>query len=530
MTASKVVSAEAAVDLIADGDTVGILGCIGWVTPDAVLKALSERFEKTRAPRDLTAFCPVGTGDMREILGIDHIAKEGLLKRAICGSWLNARSPITGERPELFRMLRGNLLECYAWPMGAMMHWLREVARHSPGYLTSVGIGTYADPRLDGTRLNDCTPEGLVRVVEFEGEEQLFYPTWPVNVAIIRATSADEMGNLSFENEPLISSAIALALAAKASGGIVIAQVKHLCEPGRRRTQDCRFPGAYVDRVVVADTQTMGTYMVHDQRFLGGIPFDKASLATMPEGLDKVLQRRAMAEVEKHVVTIFGYGLATCIPLVMAEEGLLNEHSLHEYLFTTEHGPYGGVVMPGAYFSPNIYADALFDGPTQFDAIDGGLCKTAFLSFGQFDAQGNINVSRLGDTIVGAGGFIDIAHNAEKLVLVGTFTAGGLEADVEDGMLSIRQEGRARKFVERAEHITYPALQGVRQRGQQVKIITERATFELRENGLLLTEIAAGVDLQKDILDQMAYPPAAIADPLPRSTLPSTRAATEAQS
>jgi propionate CoA-transferase len=511
---SKIVSARDAVAGIKTGQTVACLGCLGWITPDSLLTALAERFTETAQPRDLSFVFPIGTGDTRAIRGMDRVAIEGLMKRVIGGTFVNAVDPATGKRPEINRLIREDRIAAYAWPMGAIMHWLREVGRGGTGYLTTVGLGTYADPRVDGARLTPSAPNDLTKVIQIENREHLFYPTWPVDVGFIRATSADEDGNLSFEEEPLISAAIAIAVAVKASGGKVIAQVKRIVPRRQRRTQDVRVPGALVDYVVVSKEQIMGTNLVHEESFLGGVPFATDTLPTLAEGLDKVICRRVAQEVRTGTPTIFGFGISTSVPLVMSEMGYFRDGRIDDYIFTTEHGPFGGMVMNGAHFSPNRYADGLLDGPTQFDLIDGGGVKVALLSFGQFDSAGNINVSRLGDHIVGAGGFIDIAERTPEIVFSGSFTAGGLDIGYGSSGVRILREGRTKKFVEKVDHLTFSAKRAVNERGQSIRFVTERAGFTLAPEGLILTEIAPGIDVRRDILDQMAFAPARIADSL----------------
>lgn len=513
---NKETSAAAAVADIPDGATVASVGVIGWVTPDAVLEALGRRFSETGAPRDLSFYFPCGTGDAMGIKGMDHVAREGLMKRIVSGSYINPVDPSTGRRPELMRLIRENKIEAWSWPIGASMHWLREVARKSPGYITRIGIGTYADPRHGGGRFTARATEDLIRVIELDGEELLYYPTWPIDVAIIRASSADAKGNLSWEDEPLISASIALALAAKASGGRVIAQVRRMVHEDARPATHVRLPGVYVDQVVVDPQMMMTTDVAYEPAYFSGRRLALSELAAPPFSVDRIIANRVAAEVRPGELSIYGFGAATDVPLVMAATGRFDGGRLEEYPSTTEHGAYGGIVMPGWQFSANINPDALLDGVTQFDAIDGGLCQFAALSFAEFDSAGRVNVSRFGSACPGAGGFIDIAYNARRIVLAGTFTTGGLVTSVSDGRLVIEAEGRVRKFVNTVQSITYPVAQGVADRGQEALIVTERAVFRICHDGLELIEVAPGVELRRDILDQMEFAPVRIADPLPR--------------
>jgi propionate CoA-transferase len=512
---SKILSADEAVASIPSGATVASVGVIGWITPDRVLKALGDRYRNTAAPRDLTFYFPCGTGDAQDIKGMDHVAQEGLMKRIVSGSYINPVDPRTGKRPELMRLIRENRIEAYSWPIGASMQWLREVARRSPGYLTRVGVGTYIDPDLGGGRFTERATEPLVRKVDFEGESLLYYPTWPLDVAIVRASSADEQGNLSFEDEALVSSNLGLVLATKASGGRVIAQVRRIVSGETRPATEVRIPGMFVDAIVVDPEMMMTSQTPFDPAYFSG---QRRPLSTLPRPVmspDKVIAARAAREVKPRELSIFGFGAAADIPLVMAEQGRFDDGRLAEYWFTTEHGSYGGVVMSGWQFSANMNPDAILDGLYQFDVIDGGLCRFAALAFAQFDSMGVVNVSRFGSANPGAGGFTDIAHNAKRLVFTGTFTTNGLDAAVGDGCLNIRKDGAVSKFVKEAESVTYRVFDGIRDRGQTALIVTERCVFEANSEGLALLEIAPGVDVRRHVLERMDYAPSRIAEPLP---------------
>jgi propionate CoA-transferase len=509
---NKFCSAETAVAAIKSGQTVASVGVIGWITPDLILKSLAARYLGEGAPRDLTFYFPCGTGDGVGIRGMDHVAIEGLMKRIVSGSYINPMNPATGKRPELMRLIRENAIEAYSWPIGASMHWLREVARRSPGYMTEIGLGCYIDPDQTGGRLTARAIDSLVEKIQFRGKPYLFYPTWNIDVAIIRAGEADDAGNLSFESEALMSSSLALALAAKAGGGLVIAQVSQRVERGTRRAQSVKIPGTLVDHVVLDPQQMMTTEVGHDAAYLGGQPYDPSKIPGVPFGADKIIARRTAQEIRPGVVSIFGFGAASDTPLVMAEQGVFDNGRIGDYDFTTEHGPFGGLVMSNWQFSANRHPEALLDGLSQFDFIDGGNCEFAALAFAQFDSGGNVNVSKFGSFNPGAGGFIDIAHNARQLVFTGTFTTAGLQIETSENGLNIAKEGKVRKFVKNAEQITYPVRHGVITRGQRATIITERAVFEVTAEGLVLTEVAKGIDVRRDILDQMEFAPARIVD------------------
>ena len=504
--ASKVCSLEEAVSSIRDGATVASTGVIGWLTPDALLKGLADQYRAGRGPSDLTFFFPVGTGDAMEIRGMDHVAIPGLMRRIVCGNYINPVDPKTGQRPSLMRLIKENQIEAYAWPIGATMHWLREVARRGPGYLTRVGLGTFIDPRQDGGRLNDRTKEDLVLLREFEGREYLYYPTWSLDVAFIRATSADESGNLSFEDEPLQSAALAIALAVKACGGTVIAQVKRIVERNVRPAAQVLVPGVLVDRVVVEPEALMTTDVKFDSRYLGG-KFTAEDFAPVAPGIEKVIARRAAKELREGEVSIFGFGASSDIPMILVEDGAFSNGGIHRYSHTTEHGAFGGVVTSGWQFSANLFPEAVIDGASQFDFINGGGCAFAALAFAQLDAHGDVNVSKFGSYNPGSGGFTDIAANARRLVFTGTFTTGGLVAELTGHGLRIEREGKARKFVNKVEQTTYQAGRGVREDRQSALVVTERAVFSVEAEGLILREIAPGVDLQEHVLNLMEFSP-----------------------
>lgn len=502
---SKIVDISEALSVIRKGDTIGSVGVIGWLVPDRLLEGIADNFTNGRGPGDLSFYFPVGVGDALDIRGMDHIAIPGLLKRVISGNYINPVNPKTGRRAEMMRMVIDNEIEAYAWPIGATMHWLREVGRRGPGYLTEVGLGSYIDPRQEGGKMNARTTEDLVQLRNFDGKDYLYYPTFPLNVAFIRASFADELGNLSLSEEPLHSCALALALAVKACGGKVIAQVSATVPVGSTPAAQMHIPGNLVDYVVVAKGQ-MTTDVEYDDRYLAGTFDPQAFSATYPQGIERVIARRAARELREDEVSIFGFGAATNIPLIFAQEGKFNNGGIHRHRHTTEHGVFGGIVMSGWQFSANLYPEALIDGPSQFDFIDGGGCKFAALSFAQFDAVGNINVSKFAGFSPGAGGFIDIATNTDRLVFVGTFTTGGLDVEVADGAIDVRREGTVRKFVKQVDQVTYPLMRGVTERGQKATVITERAVFQVKGGRLVLTEIAPGADLRRHIIDQIEFP------------------------
>lgn len=485
-------SPDQAVSRIPPGATVMVGSCGGGIMePSAVLAALERRFVATRSPRDLTLYLVSGMGD-RNGGGADRFAHAGLVRRVYGSHW--------GWSPKLADMVVGGEIEAYVLPQGVMSQLLREVAAHRPGMITQVGIGTFVDPRLEGARGNSATPEGYVQVIALGGREWLFYPEIPIDVAIIRATTADEHGNLTMEHEGMTLEALAAAQAARNSNGQVIAQVKRLAAANSLDPRSVRVPGILVDAVVVVPDQAQSMHGFYDPALSGEIRLPASSVPAMTMGPRKIVARRAALELRKDAIVNLGYGIADGVAAVAAEEGILDGVT-----FTVEQGMVGGLPATGDRFGLAVNHDAILDQPYQFDFYDGGGLDMTFLSFAEVDASGNVNVSRFGGRLVGCGGFVNMAQSARKVVFCGTFTSGGLDVAVIDEALRIRGEGRHRKLVERVEQVTF-AADRARSSGHEVLYVTERAVFELDERGLVLTEIAPGIDLEQHIMKQAGLP------------------------
>ena len=493
----KILTAREVVDTcIPNGATVTFSGFAGGLMhPEEIMVALEEAALEGRGPRDLTVVYASGQGDS-DSRGLNHLGVEGMCKKVIGGHW--------GLAPKLGKLAAENKLAGYNLPQGTIAQLFREIAAKRPGVLTNVGLGTFVDPRLEGGKLNDAAREAgdVVKVVEFEGEEKLFYPAFPIDVAVIRASFADTHGNCSFQREGVYAEALAQAQAARNSGGTVIVQVEKIVEHGSLDTRLVRIPGIYVDVLVVArpenHMQTFGTQ--YDPAFSGEVRVPLDSLAPLPMGERKIVARRAAMELVPHAVTNLGIGMPEGVAAVAAEEGLPG------LILTNEVGGIGGVPAGGKDFGAATNVDCVLEQPAQFDFYDGGGLDVAFLGLAQMDAAGNINVSKFGPKIAGCGGFINITQNAKKVVYCGTFTAGGLKVAVEDGRLMIQQEGRVRKLLPQVEQVTFSGEYAAKH-GQHVLYVTERAVFTLTPEGVELTEIAPGVDLQKDVLDQMDFKP-----------------------
>jgi propionate CoA-transferase len=494
---SKVMTAEEAVKLIRDGDTIATGGFIGSGFAEEIAAQIEASFLASGKPRDLTLIYAAGQGDAKT-KGLNHLGYEGLVKRVIGGH--------IGLAPKLQELIRDNKCYAYNFPQGVVCHLYRDIAAGKPGTITHVGLGTFIDPREEGGKLNDMTRKDggdLIEVVNLRGKDYLMYKTMPINVAIIRGTTGDEDGNITIEKEALILEILNIAMAVKNSGGVVLAQVERLAERRTLNSRLVRVPGILVDAVVLAKPenhwQTFGE--PYSAAYSGEIRVPVKSIPMMDMSERKLIARRAAFEIRPRSVVNLGIGMPEGVSLVANEEGLIECLTL-----TTEPGAVGGVPNGGLNFGTTINADTLLSQPEQFDFYDGGGLHLACLGAAEIDAEGNVNVSKFGPRFVGPGGFINISQNAKKVVFVGTFTAGGLKIEVADGKVKILQEGKEKKFVAKVQQKTYSGQYGIRTK-QPVLYITERCVFKLCDEGVELAEVAPGIDLEKDILALMDFKP-----------------------
>ncbi len=492
---SKLISARAAINLVKSGDTLAIHGAGGGnVEPDLLIRTLAERFEETGEPRDLTVFHVSGLGDWKTT-GLNLLIGEGLVRRNIGGHY--------GMSPKYAQLILDNQIEAYCWPQGVMSQWLREVAAGRPGLITHIGLHTFIDPRVEGGKLNPRTTEDLIDVVTLAGREWLFYRAFPIHVCFIRGTTADEKGNLTLEQEPAFLEVLPMAMATRNSGGIVIAQVKRLAQSGTLSAKMVKVPHTMVDHIVVHPGQWQSVENEYDPALSGEVKVPISSLPPMDLDERKVIARRAALEIVAlpRAVLNMGVGIPDGIARVAAEEGIQDRMTA-----TIEQGITGGIPAPGVIFGMSANPEAILDQPSQFDFYDGGGLDLTFLGLAEADEEGNVNVSKFHGRMPGVGGFVNISQGAKAVVFCGTFTAGGLEVEIGDGRLRIRKEGRFRKFVSRVEQITFSGRYAAAQ-GQRVQFITERAVLTITRDGLLVSEVAPGADLERDVMGQMAFRP-----------------------
>ncbi|WP_380054020.1 acyl CoA:acetate/3-ketoacid CoA transferase [Falsihalocynthiibacter sp. SS001] len=493
---SKVVSAKDAVASINDGDVISVSSSSGLGCPDLVLRAMGERFAAENHPQNLTTLHPIAAGDLYGIKGIDHIAREGMLSRIIAGSYPSG--PSSKPMPEIWKMIVENRIKAYNVPSGIMYDMHRDVAARRPGVLTKVGLETFVDPIREGCAMNDAAAaEPVVHRQEMAGETWLHFPNIVPNVAILRATTADEHGNLTYEHEGAYLGGLDQAIAVRNHGGLVIAQVKRVTATGTLRPHDVRVPGHLVDLIVIDPDQRQTTETDYDPAISGQIMRSWESFTQAPMSVEKVIARRAAMELKRGQTANLGFGISAVVPRILLEEGFARDVT-----WAIEQGAVGGMPLTGFAFGCASNADAFMPSPSQFTYFQGGGFDVSFLSFMEVDIDGNVNVSKLGKKpylTAGCGGFVDITSHAPMIVFSGYFEAGA-DLDITPEGLIVKSPGKFTKMVEAVEHVTF-AGRRARAQKQDILYITERCVMRLGDKGLVAVEIMPGIDPQRDIVD-----------------------------
>ena len=494
----KFVTAEEAVELVQDNQTIAIGGFGAYGAPEALLKALGERFEATGSPRNLTSLTGISNGafDFADV-GMNQISKEGLL-----GTILAAH---LGNAPKFSEMVAENKVAAYTLPLGVVINLYQAIASKKPGVLTTVGLQTFVDPRMEGCKVNKKAIEQnreVVRLMKIDGEEYLFYPAFPINICFLRGTYADENGNISMERDALTASELEIAVATHNSGGIVIVQVEKVVKAGTIPSKKVRIHNSIVDYVTVVD-RALSTecYATTEYRpeLNGEIWCPVESVPQLKYNIRKVIARRAAMELENQKTINLGIGMPSGVGSVANEEGI-------QCLLSVESGPIGGVPLEGLSFGAALNPECIPSITNTLDLYDGGFLDMTFLGAGQVDEKGNVNVSKFGTKCTGPGGFIDISQNTKRIYFLSSFSVGKQDVELTESGLHICQDGKPGKFVKQVSQITFSA-EYARKTKQEVFYITERAVFKLVKDGIMLIEIAPGVDLEKDILNMMDFKP-----------------------
>ncbi|MTJ81366.1 MAG: 3-oxoacid CoA-transferase [Telmatospirillum sp.] len=499
----KIISAKQAVELVRTGDTLAIGGFVGFGIPEELLESLRQRFLETAMPRDLTLYHCAAVGDGKD-RGANRLGCEGLLKTLICAH--------IGLEPALNRLTVDNKIATYMIPQGVTSHLLRAIAGKKVGVLTHVGLKTFVDPRLEGCKANDAAKQAgdVVKLLSIDGRDQLLFPSFPINVCFIRGTYADEDGNISMQREAVVSDQLEMAAATHNSGGIVIAQVDQILERNSLKPHDVKIHGSMVDYVVQGSREfSHQSYLSDDYHpeWSGECRVPLTGLAPIPLTERKVIARRGALELRPGMLVNLGIGIPDAVAAVAAEEGVADRITL-----SIESGVLGGVPLSGVGIGGSVNAAAIYKMPDIFDVYDGGGIDLSCLGAAQIDPAGSVNVSKFAGRVVGPGGFINISQNAKKVCFCGSFVAGKQRLEIRDGRLSILEDGTGIKFVPALEQVTFSG-DYARETGQEVLYITERAVFKVTDRGLTLTEVAPGVDLNRDVLGKMGFAPA-IADDL----------------
>lgn len=498
MIKANFISANEAAQMIGDASTVCTVAMTLVSASESILKAVERRFIDEGHPKEITLVHSCGQSDRKD--GIQHLAHIGLVKKIIGSHW--------GLQPKWMELISENKVEAYCLPQGQMTHLYRAMACGLPGKMSKVGLGTFIDPRLEGGKMNDRTKElpDIVDILKYENEEYMFYKQIPLDTVIIRGTECDEMGNLTTTEEAMKLEVLPAVLAAKRYGGKVIAQVKRVVANGSINPKEVTVPGVFIDAVVVCENPDIDhrqtSSWVYDPSYCGQARVPLGSIVPPEFNERKFIARRGTLELEKGDVVNLGTGIPNdMVGKVCNEEGVSDD-----IMITVESGIYGGVQAGGIDFGIGQNLVAMIGHHEQMDYYNGAGVDITYMGLGELDQYGNVNSTKMGTRCTGAGGFIDITQNSKKVVFCGTFSARGARYDYANGKLNIITEGSIGKMVDQVAQVSFNG-EMARAKGQKVVIVTERCVFELVKAGVMLTEIAPGIDLQTQILDKMGFKP-----------------------
>lgn len=497
----KFIDAKAAAELIQDRVTVAVDGFIGFCLADDILGEIENRFLREGHPRELSVVNIAGLGGDGKDRGINHFAHKGLMRRFLCSNLSLA--------PKLYPLIMDNSFPTFMMPQGVLSRMMRAIASHGPGIISQVGMKTFVDPRVDGGRINEAAKESqetIVELIKLRDEDYLFYPAFPLDVALIKGSKADTKGNVSIEKEAIHIEQFEMAAAARNSGGIVMVQVDEVVEHGALHPQMVTVPASLVDYVIVGSPGNTGQHFIGDCQpipsWCGDEKIALSHMEAMPLNIQKAICRRSVFELSAGDFINLGIGIPMYVSDVLNEERLIDK-----ICSSIESGVTGGAPAAGLATGAAYNPEAILKQPDIFDFYDGGGIDFAALGAAEIDKRGNVNVSRFAGKVTGPGGFINISQGAKTVCFLGTFTAGKSDIRIEEGKLRILEDGSKIKFKEQVGHITFSGDYSIEKGTQKVFYITERAVFQLTQEGLTLIETAPGVNLEQDILGKMEFLP-----------------------
>lgn len=497
----EIMSSDEAIRLIRDGDCICVNSFVGIESPVELHEALYRRYERMQSPRHLTVISSAGFGVWDENRNAEGYIREGAVDRLICGHF--------GAMLSTKKLVLEDRFEAYNLPLGCISHAIRAQAGGLPGALSKVGLDIFVDPRQEGPGINRISiDESLVKHVEVDGEEFLYYKLPKITVALIKGTAADRKGNISFDDMFMSGDALSICQAVKANRGKVIVQVDRLVDtPSRPR--NAIIPGCLVDAIVVTEpeerneayTALTGSFEIpYEDWKVWSEKIDTVSTkAGRNSAVGNIIGKRAAMELRVDDIVNIGIGIPEMVSRYARKNGMLDMVTL-----TVESGGIGGFPVSGEAFGAMIGAASVYDMANQFDLYDNGGLDICFMGALEVDGQGNVNAHRRPGAFAGIGGFANITAKTPTVVFCLTFNTKGLNVEQKKGTVVIQQEGTIPKFVNKVHSISFSAKRAIAN-GQKVLYVTERCVFRLTPKGLKLIEVYPGVDVEKDVLRQLPF-------------------------